>query len=207
MGIAKKIRLVYEKEARIWDRIKGVATIITGVISVIALLISSINLYYQFFKKSNDLKASIFPLNVQRLKFQIDTFTFTIAFVNGGNQSSLISNILLCFYPKDVSNHYQFIEWTRNDDGSSAQPIVMKPGEIILKGVVFDYKDDIKRFLSDLGIKNKEQTEIDAKIKFIVIDSLGKKYEIYYEGIKFLVIDFKIVGHTVNESKILTLLK
>ncbi len=128
------IKQTENKENKIWFRIKNISLVITCIVAVSALVLSIINTKYQF-KKSYNLKASV--LGISGI-IKENNFVYDIVFINNGNQHSTISDvsIILPMASSDTRTFKVRLLWDQ-------EPIVLKPGEMILKSIGFAYKSGL----------------------------------------------------------------
>jgi hypothetical protein len=140
-----------EKENKVWHRIKNVVHVITGLAVVIALILSSFTIYCQFFRKSYELKVSVFGTGSDNLE---NVIPVDVAFMNGGNQSAIItevSMILPLTSSASGSSNLNLI-WCKDNHGKSVENIVLKPGEIISEKIYFVFKPEKARLnVSEFG--------------------------------------------------------
>ena len=175
--------------------------IILGIVSVSALILSVLNLQYVLFGETNDVKAIVLKFKMcghydkDNNNFSGDNFFDSrIAFVNNGNRSVVISDVSLGFHTLDKKN-FSDQEMTHQQDSACDildygyrcsghnEPIVLKPGEIVLKEFVFGNgnleKELYGRFFYKEVVSVEERVKICVDLRFVVIDTSGKKNVIY----------------------------
>lgn len=147
------------------SRIIGITNIITSLAAVIALVLSSITIYYQFIWVSHDLKVLVTGESLDKPNAPLeDTFTINLAFINKGNQDTIVSKVSMVFPLQlpDAQNFFLAIPWY----GIGA--VVIKPGEVLLKKAEFVY----------LSGKDREGTVnlfLEKSINSNNIDDVSKK--------------------------------
>jgi len=161
---------------------------ITIIIAVLALILSGFSLYFQFFHKSNKLKALVVDF-----KCGDNDYNSQIAFVNEGNQIAVIRNIHLAF-PHPSEKSFVYTSWSKEECGSTPTPIVVRPEEIVIKRIFWhcNHKKFIPTYSSYLWIGNKGAAWFNATIKFNIIDSSGDRHTVDHKPFKAFVIDNKV---------------
>lgn len=192
---------------KIIDTIKIIDAIFLHFVSIAGLTLAACNLQYTLFNDVNDVKASILKFRMSgcydkdNVHFSGDDyFNSQIAFTNSGNKSAVISHLSIGFRSsdkKDTSDQkWDDVEdMLYNETFSRAnglfEPIVLKPGEIVLKEIVFG-KGNLEKHLyqmcfSEKNIPVDSPTNIIVDMRFVVIDTLGKKHVIYSDAINIYV--------------------
>ena len=160
------------------NKITKWSNIIISVTAVIALVLSSITAYYQFFRESHNLKALVTGEALESSNAPLeDTFTINVSFINKGTQDTIVSKVSLIFPLKLSESQPFFVELPWYGHGA----IVIKPGEVILKKAEFVYlssKDKVG--IVDLSLSKSVNTnEMDEKA--------GKSTTIVQKGVNVTV--------------------
>lgn len=130
---------------------------LTAVVSTLALVISLVTMYYQFFNVKHELLYTfLFPSVNEQL-------TIPMVYKNVGNQNEIIleSNIELEIIPDDGSGHY----FKRiGDNNKKLFPLIIAPGEYKLITLLGDYKEYFKGMLeqSPSGLKYRKIVNLDT---------------------------------------------
>ncbi len=148
--------------------------LITIIVAGIALLLSGINTYYQFFYNSYQLKVSILDINSSKIK---EAFDVNLAFINKGNQSAAISNasLILPMTLQDDDSFLKIPSNEKNENGSNLWPITLKPGEIITQKVTFIYRGNNEVSISGPDISKIRQMD-SSEIKVFKDEEVDKAY-------------------------------
>lgn len=148
--------------------------LITIIVAVIALSLSGINIYYQFFWNSYQLKVSILDVHSSKIK---DAFNINLAFINTGNQSAAISSASIML-PMILQNDESFIKipsHKKDEKGRNVWPITLKPGEIITQKATFIYRGNNEITISGPDIFNMRQMD-SSKTKVFKDKEINKAY-------------------------------
>jgi hypothetical protein len=100
----------------------------SGVLSTIALLISCLTAYYNFFYVNHSLSAVIAPFDTPIADPDKGMFLHPV-FSNTGNRTEVILRVEAHVYRPECAMAYS---------GSSAGPFVLKPGDSVVASVAFD---------------------------------------------------------------------
>ena len=139
---------------------------ITPTISAIALICSLSGLYFQFFHKYYDVRASLINSRSDNEKYVYD-----IAFTNGGNQNIIITELGRCGhvngkdYPQ--SNFYDPYYMDTN-----IESFILRPGDVSIKTISFPFKlrKDIK------GLRKEGIVVVEFGVVIVAMDTNGNLY-------------------------------
>lgn len=168
------------KRRKLWDKLISLLIwVLKKLPTIIAIVFSSITLYYQFFWKSCDINALVTGKLLDKECSQLeDAFTIDIAFMNNGNQYAIISKVSMILPLKllDHGSIYTELRYNRCEN-DSAWPVIVKPGEIVVKRFEFVYRGEKSKAGSirwliekgfntgDLGIPSEKSGEEYIAIK------------------------------------------
>jgi len=130
---------------------------LTAVLSMLAILVSIVTMYYQFFNTKHELLyAFMFPSVEEKL-------IIPIVYKNNGNQNELIleSNVELEIIPDDGSEKY----FKRIGDENKTQfPLIISPGDYKVINLLGDYNEYFKGMMeySPTGLKYREIVNLDT---------------------------------------------
>jgi hypothetical protein len=177
---------------------------LTLILSVVALILSLLSTYYQFFFSSQELKATIAFAFFEGKQNDIP---LQIAFINSGNQPALVFNV----YPRAVDADGSKIGI--NSEKTPAElPAVVKQGEILLVKRI-DTVDPAS--LYGLGVppepavegNNPDAHKVSLELHFSTMDSSGKLSEADFP-IGYITIDQKrVIGGMFQTDKVMVLHK
>ncbi len=136
----------------------------TNLIAFLALIISLLSMYFQFFYERFDLNASLIDVEIKK-----DTIGLNLIYHNKGNQDATIISSEIYFYSDKnkniMSNYIQFIN-------KKQEPYILSPGKQIFKNFIqkvhFDEDDILKRNWT----KNKDTLRVELIIKYLRDNSL-----------------------------------
>ena len=123
------------------------------VVSILALLISCVSTYINFFYHKNELTIVANKMSVS----PDSTFTIGLAWVNSGNKSISITDISLNSADEELNS------LSRNEDYETISSLFLKPGDIIKKSI------SVKRIVKNL---NQKYTK-NLALSFSIISSGG----------------------------------
>jgi hypothetical protein len=158
---------------------------LTAIASTLALIISLITMYFQFFNIKHELLYTfLFPSVDEQL-------TIPIVYKNAGNQNEMIleSNIELEVIPNDGSDHYyQRI----GDENKKLFPLIIAPGDYKMITLLGDYKDYFKGILeqSPAGLKYRKIVNLDT-LSIVITTKFISGNEVTDESRHFGRITFK----------------
>lgn len=143
-------------------------------LSIIAIVVSLITMYYQFFNVEHDLQYTfLFPSIGEKI-------AIPIVYKNDGNQNEMIleSNVELEIIPDDGSEQY----FKRiGDENKRLFPLILTPGEYKTITLLGDYKEYFKGMLEQLpaGVRYREIVNLDTlsvviTTQFISTDGISK---------------------------------
>ncbi len=192
----------------------------TNILAILAILISAINFYYTFFWKEYELKAAILEFN----HYQDSTFVADVVFSNSGNQYAIVSDAFLFLPSENVKGGiisvgsiinsvgdtlfnpgYTVIDWRLAKDGKHTLPIILSPGQMVKKRIIFSYGYLNLTFIKR-GLPEQSEFSINAQIRFKAIDSMGE----VHEGSKSLTLDIvngRVSGVGYGSPTIITLIR
>ncbi|WP_134089794.1 hypothetical protein [Olivibacter sp. XZL3] len=170
---------------------------VTFVISALALIISVLSLYLQFFYESHNLKASLIDANIKK-----DSISLDLIYQNKGTQDATVisSHIFFSSYKNRELKKYHIEFINRENDNSP--PVILAPGKQalykLIQKVYFNEKglleskgttkqDTLRVYLSINYINgNSLQSENNVECGWITLDSLGevKHWTIDYQNIE-----------------------
>lgn len=135
------------------------------IVAIGSFLISGLTLYFQYFHKSTNLKAS-----VQKIWLNIPNgfpVTVEVLFSNMGNTECMVNE--LQFQTKYYSSDGGYFVGTF-PNADTQLPFSVKPNELTYRKFVFS--DDKK----DIGRGAPPETKIECKISFTVADKDGRPH-------------------------------
>lgn len=100
---------------------------LTLIIAILALIISLVNSYFQYFHISNKLLAKIVDDNITTK--DKNSISVTVSLVNCGNQPALVKGAQLIFITDESKHSFEFGSGAWETKGV---PVIIKPGEIYL---------------------------------------------------------------------------
>jgi len=132
------------KRRKLWDKLISLLIwVLKKLPTIIAIVFSSITLYYQFFWKSCDINALVTGKLLDKECSQLeDAFTIDIAFMNNGNQYAIISKVSMILPLKSLDRGSIFAELYHNTGNDISEPIIVRPGEIIVRRFEFVYRGE-----------------------------------------------------------------
>lgn len=152
----------------------------TAIVACIALIVSITNSYFQFFHKPYKLTVSRLDFKQHGLHDSHNTFTSELAFINNGERDAIIKQVQLDLKTGSIEGT-RIVVWDRFADGKPVSPVSVKPGEILVKKIVFDYADHA--ILRELGITTNDKAIIEVGVIVTIVDSDGEEQEITLGGI------------------------
>lgn len=143
-------------------------------LSILAIVISTVTMYFQFFSKKHDLLyAFMYPTVADKLEIPI-------IYKNNGDYNELIleSNIELEIIPDDGSEKY----FKRiGDENKKSFPLILAPGNFKVINILGDYKEYFKGMMeyTDSGLKyraivNFDTLSVVVTTKFISRNGIGQ---------------------------------
>lgn len=136
-------------------------------ISALALFISIVSIYLQFFYERHNLKASLIDAEVIK-----DSISLNLIYQNKGNQDATIIKSEVFFFSDknktDVKSHIEFI----NKENDKQPPFILSPGKQIF------YKFTQKVYFDENGLlvssrtRNKDTLRINLRINYITGNSM-----------------------------------
>lgn len=152
--------------------------LITIIVASLAILLSGINTYYQFFWNSYQLKVSILDIKTSKVK---EAFDVNLAFINSGNHSVAISNasLILPMTSQDDDSFIIIPSQKKDEKNDNLWPITLKPKEIITQKVTFVYRGNNEITISCPDISKIRQMDSD-KINAFTDEEVDKAH---YAGV------------------------
>lgn len=136
-------------------------------ISALALIISIISIYLQFFYESHDLKASLIDANATK-----DSLSLNLIYQNKGNEDATIIKTEIFFFSDknktDDKSHIQFI----NKENDKLPPYILPPGKQIFHKFIQKVYFDEDGLLVSSRTRNKDTLRINLKINYITGNSM-----------------------------------
>jgi len=164
-------------------------------IALIAIIISVVTLYFQFFYSSQAIRISIIDTSIQHDSIKLKS---RIVYYNEGNKYATITKNNFYLYQKQNSGEDSGFMYLKNQD-DEYDPIVLSPGEQILKvlsqNLLLENLDFTKyhintkkniqvalviNFLNDNGLQS--ETYIDIGWIHLNKDQLINKYHFDYSS-------------------------
>lgn len=139
----------------------------TYAISVLALVISVASIYFQFFYKSHNLKASLIDATIDN-----DSIKLNIIYHNRGNQDATIIGSHIFFYSdkteKSPKYHIEFI----NKENDKLPPFILSSGKQVFHNFTQKVYFDENKLLTENRIGNKDTIRVLLRINYINSSSL-----------------------------------
>lgn len=136
-------------------------------ISALALIISIISIYLQFFYESHNLKASLIDASVTK-----DSLSLNLIYQNKGNQDATIIKTEVFFFSdknkNDKKSHIQFI----NKENDKLPPFILSPGKQIFHNFIQRVYFDENGLLVSSRTRNKDTLRVNLRINYITGNSL-----------------------------------
>ena len=136
----------------------------SNLIAFIALIISAISLYFQFFYEKYDLNTSIIDAKVQN-----DTISLDLIYHNKGNQDAAISSAEIFFYSDKnklkPENHIEFIN-------EQQEPYILSPGKQVYKRFIQKVYFTEKDLLENSKTNYNDTLRVNLRVTFLNENSL-----------------------------------
>lgn len=171
--------------------------ILALLISTLSFVVSLFTLYFQFLRKTYTLKITLLDWYLENVPNTEPILLLNLAFVNLGNQATVISKIDLIF-ERNKENRVHVIKEGNND------PLILEPSDIRLENYRFACSEKLFSWSLDQDSKRRE---IKSIIHFEIIDSKGKHYEKDVHGCIVKVENFKACGTSYIRNAQVELLK
>jgi hypothetical protein len=154
---------------------------ITLIMSMVAILISIISLYYQFFHISHNFKVSVVSIAYDNNHFIAD-----VVLMNGGNKHECIINAGFIFsYSKDFTPEAYCPK-------TNFEPLIIKPGEKIFQKYT---SDDIELdLLNEWTSKSEIEDAVYGGLIFEVINKNNKHESIQIENMYISIKNSKVLS-------------
>lgn len=184
---------------------KETANNFSDIISIIALLISGISIYFQFFYRNYDLNVSLIDNDIKS-----DSINLKLIYNNNGNKDATIINSKIYYGRNDsIYNKLNFNK-LKNE-----KPYILSPGNQfyykLQEKIGFNeypnefHNGDTLKLLIRINYLNNNylQSEIEKEIGWITLDSLLQidKYEIKYQNINLDSNEYFSSGYNYNKEK------
>lgn len=136
----------------------------TNLISFLALILSLISIYLQFFYERFDLSASLIDAEIKK-----DTISLNIVYHNKGNQdATIISSDVYFFLVKNKDIEPYHIQFVRDNQ----EPYILSPGKQTFKNFIQKVYFDEKDLLNNKKVKNTDTLRVGLKIQYLRDNSL-----------------------------------
>lgn len=147
---------------------------LNATLSILAIVISTVTMYFQFFSKKHELLYTfMYPTVEEKLEIPM-------VYKNEGDYNELIleSNIELEIIPDDGSEKY----FKRiGDENKKNFPLIIAPGDYKVANILGDYKEYFKGMMeyTDSGLKYREIVNFDTlsvivTTKFVSRNGIGQ---------------------------------
>jgi hypothetical protein len=160
-GLVRQLKRISKKTAHS-DKPKSKNS--SNLIAFIALIISGVSLYFQFFHEKYDLNASIIDAEIKN-----DTISLDLIYHNKGNQDATISSAEIFFYSdknkSKLENHIEFI----ND---KQLPYILSPGKQVFKQLTQKVYFNEKDLLENSKTRYNDTLRVSLRVTFLNENSL-----------------------------------
>ena len=153
--------------------------IFNGTVALVALALSGLNAYHQFFRRKQDFRVSFLSMSFSPHRLCENSITVETAFVNSGNTPATVSDMALVLAVPDADGHV-LLQWERFSDDSVAHAIDVAPGEVVHRSVIFFCTE---KNAEELGLPIEGEVSYDTSIRVWVLNHRGERYKADIKGI------------------------
>ncbi|WP_313375153.1 hypothetical protein [Chishuiella sp.] len=204
-GLIRQLKKLNKNNTSKIDTSKESGNNFANFISIIALLISGISIYFQFFYRNYDLNVSLIDNDIKS-----DSINLNLIYNNNGNKDATIINSKIYYGKNDsIYNKLNFTQ-TKNE-----KPYILSPGNQFYYKLVekVGFNEYSKEFLNGDTLKliikinylnnNYLQSEIQKEIGWITLDSSLQidKYQVNYQNINLDSDEYFSSGYNYNKQK------
>jgi hypothetical protein len=176
--------------AKVWQRLDFWAI----VIAVLALGLSGVSMYYQFFYEPFRMSVSTLLPTLEESTVDPargDTIAVRIAFANTGKRDATVSRIVFGTLEGEAPVS-STMSWLRFADGTPARVFAVKPGELVVKGVLFD--PGSTSLAQRFHIRGDGEESFSSHVTVAVVTPPGEEYHVTLPGPVFRFVDGMYAG-------------
>jgi len=143
---------------------------VVAAIALLALGVSLVNAYYQWFHHPRSMIIRLQDLTFAGREQPAVGLCAGMAFINDGCQDILVSGVFLRFTVPGQQG-YRLVPWFSLPGNEDLFPLVLRPGEIATKAVVFPtHPDGIAHYL---GLDRVDSLAVGVDLIVAVLDESG----------------------------------